>query len=68
MSFAAGVILVFGIVDSGAFLITLIGIALVIDGIQNVFNAFYTIKVMKNLKTERIVSVIDSDDDDFDVK
>ena len=68
LSFAAGVILVFGIVDGGAFLITMIGIALVIDGIQNLFNAFYTIKVIKNLKKERIVSVIDLDDDDFDVK
>ena len=46
----------------------MIGIALVIDGIQNLFNAFYTIKVIKNLKKERIVSVIDLDDDDFDVK
>lgn len=40
---------------------TLIGIALIVDGVQNLYNTLYTVRTLEKQRKERFVSVLDDD-------
>lgn len=61
LSILLGICLIFDPFQGGAMLMTFVGISLLIDGIQNLFNAFYTIKIMQTAHQDGPI-YLDSDD------
>lgn len=60
-SIALGMLLLFDPFEGGTALMVFIGISLVIDGLQNLFNAFYTIKVLGETRRDGPI-YLDSED------
>ncbi len=52
LSIVFGLILVFSLLSGTALVMVFVGISLLADGVQNLFNAFYTIKEMKRTPQE----------------
>ena len=61
LSIVLGLILLFSLLPATALLMVFVGISLLMDGIQNLFNAFYTIKVMGRTPREPHI-YLDSED------
>lgn len=58
---AAAAVLIFFQVETAHLLTNLIGVTLIVDGAQNLFNSLYTVRTMRNLHKERFVSVLEDD-------
>lgn len=50
---AAGAFLIFDPFDGGRLMMITVGVSLLIDGIQNLFNALYTVRILHRLKNGR---------------
>ncbi len=48
---ALGIFLIFSPLEGGKVLMILIGVSLLVDGLQNLFNAIYTVKILNHAKT-----------------
>ena len=58
---AASIILLFFQEEAVHVLTILVGVALIVDGAQNLYNTFYTVRVLRDLRKERFVSVLEDD-------
>lgn len=54
-------ILIFFPAEAVHALTNLVGVALIVDSAQNLYNTFYTVRTMRNLHKERFVSVLEDD-------
>lgn len=61
LTLALGVFLLFDPFEGGTLLMTFVGISLVADGIQNLFNAFYTVRILERTRPSGPV-YLDSED------
>ena len=56
---AVAVSLIFFPEESASGMMNMVGIALIVDAAQNLYNTFYTVRTMRNLHKERFVSVLE---------
>ena len=61
LSDAVAASLIFFPEESAHGMMNMVGIALIVDGAQNLYNTFYTVRTMRNLHKERFVSVLDDE-------
>lgn len=57
----AAVVLIFFQEEAEHVLTNLVGVTLIVDGAQNLYNSLYTVRTMRNLHKERFVSVLDDE-------
>lgn len=56
---ATSIVLLFFQEEPARVLRILIGVVLIVDGAQNLYNTFYTVRVLRDLRKERFVSVLE---------
>lgn len=58
---SAAVVLIFFQDEAAHLLTNLVGVTLIMDGAQNLYNSLYTVRTMRNLHKERFISVLDDE-------